>query len=336
MLSGPIPPELGRLTNFELLSLDHNNLSGPIPPELGNLTTLTSLYLHDNMLSGRIPPKLNRLTDLTILSLSDNLLFGPIPHDLSRLTELKYLILSNNRLSGLIPIELGSLPSLELLDLQTNHLVGNIPPELSSLVHLNRLSLADNSLFGLIPPELGDLTKLVQLNLSLTNTTCDGLDCGRLEDLEGLGLPCLPVPSLNDTNIVSVALGYSSEANRNLDLSLLPDSCKVVKLMGSHPNLHSIQFWRGCDDGCILSLVGTGARMLRKTRRDICLNSISVFLSGDVPHLEYEVGSIGSSIYVKNTLIYSNAQGKYNLSDPSFVDRITIRTRMKAAVHQTF
>ena len=32
-LSGPIPPELGRLFFLQDLSLNHNQLSGPIPPE---------------------------------------------------------------------------------------------------------------------------------------------------------------------------------------------------------------------------------------------------------------------------------------------------------------
>jgi hypothetical protein len=33
-LSGPIPPEPGRLTSLEFLQLHKNRLSGPIPPEL--------------------------------------------------------------------------------------------------------------------------------------------------------------------------------------------------------------------------------------------------------------------------------------------------------------
>ena len=39
-LSGPIPAELGQLTNLERLSLSDNQLSGPIPAELGQLTSL--------------------------------------------------------------------------------------------------------------------------------------------------------------------------------------------------------------------------------------------------------------------------------------------------------
>ena len=34
-LSGPIPPELGNLSNLEELELDANQLSRSIPPEIG-------------------------------------------------------------------------------------------------------------------------------------------------------------------------------------------------------------------------------------------------------------------------------------------------------------
>ena len=35
---GPIPPELGQLTNLQTLNLNNTHLSGPIPPELDTLT----------------------------------------------------------------------------------------------------------------------------------------------------------------------------------------------------------------------------------------------------------------------------------------------------------
>ena len=57
-LSGPIPPELGNLTNLDYLGLGVNQLSGPIPPELGNLTSLSRLSLKGNRLSGCIPMSL--------------------------------------------------------------------------------------------------------------------------------------------------------------------------------------------------------------------------------------------------------------------------------------
>ena len=51
------------------LVLQRNNLSGPIPPELPRLTRLANLSLFDNQLNGPIPPELARLTRLERLSL---------------------------------------------------------------------------------------------------------------------------------------------------------------------------------------------------------------------------------------------------------------------------
>ncbi len=57
-LSGPIPPDLGDLSNLQGLYLFTNSLTGPIPPELGDLSNLIHLVLFNNSLSGSIPPAL--------------------------------------------------------------------------------------------------------------------------------------------------------------------------------------------------------------------------------------------------------------------------------------
>ena len=59
-LTGPIPPELGSLSELKLLYLSENNLTGPIPPQLGKLVKLTYLFLGGNELSGPIPPQLGQ------------------------------------------------------------------------------------------------------------------------------------------------------------------------------------------------------------------------------------------------------------------------------------
>ena len=85
---GVTSDEAGRVTK---LHLSRNELSGPIPPELGSLTNLEALYLRGNQLSGAIPLELGNLTDLTQLSLSGNQLSGPIPPELGSLTNLEEL-----------------------------------------------------------------------------------------------------------------------------------------------------------------------------------------------------------------------------------------------------
>ena len=102
-MTGPIPPELGKLTKLELLRLSNNGLTGPIPPELGQLTQLTSLDLSGNGLTGPIPPELGKLTKLEFLRLSNNGLTGPIPPELGKLTKLRDLDLSNNEWTGCVP-----------------------------------------------------------------------------------------------------------------------------------------------------------------------------------------------------------------------------------------
>lgn len=47
-----MPPELGRITSLQRLSLARNWLSGEIPPQLGNLESLEYLNLYSNVLSG--------------------------------------------------------------------------------------------------------------------------------------------------------------------------------------------------------------------------------------------------------------------------------------------
>jgi len=72
-LSGPIPPELGNLSQLETLQLGVGNLTGPIPAELGNLSQLKTLELHYNPLCGVIPAELKNLSSLSILKLAHNL-----------------------------------------------------------------------------------------------------------------------------------------------------------------------------------------------------------------------------------------------------------------------
>ena len=188
-ISGPIPPELGNLSNLRSLFLESNELSGPIPPELGNLSNLRSLFLGWNELSGSIPPKLGALPHLQYLRLSDNALAGSIPPELGNLAHIEWLVLASNRLSGAIPPELGSLSELTQLDVADNALTGSIPSELGGLSELTQLDVAENAIAGPIPPELGNLTKLHGLFLEF-NDLVGGLpsEFGGLADLRELNV----------------------------------------------------------------------------------------------------------------------------------------------------
>jgi hypothetical protein len=148
------------------LSLRNNNLSGPLPPELGKLHC-TGIELDNNQLSGPIPPEIGNDDPgvvWAILILSHNNLSGPIPPELAKHNMLMRLDLSSNALTGAIPIELTKLGYLVGLFLSNNNLLGPIPPELGKLKRLGGLDLSSNNLSGPIPPELGNLKELKKGN----------------------------------------------------------------------------------------------------------------------------------------------------------------------------
>ena len=222
-LSGPIPPELGNLANLTTLYLGGNNLSGPVPPELGNLANLKALYLGGNNLSGPVPPELGNLANLKKLSLSENNLSGPVPPELGNLTNLKGLSLRQNNLSGPIPPELGNLYNLTTLYLSVNNLSGPVPPELGNLANLEALLLHENYLSGPVPPELGNLANLKDLWLTVNNLSGPvPPELGNLSNLEFLFLGgnnftgCLPLELKHATmeyhDLFEVGLPFCAEA----------------------------------------------------------------------------------------------------------------------------
>ncbi len=167
-LSGTIPPEMGDLTDLEVLWLHSNNLRGPIPAELGNLSNLQSLLLAHNGLRGPIPAELGSLANLESLWLQRNELTGPIPATLGQLSNLEELLLQDNQLTGPIPSELGLLRKLRALRLSDNRLTGRLPGSLRRLENLSVLFLGGNAFTGCVPSSLRDVERndLNLLNLA--------------------------------------------------------------------------------------------------------------------------------------------------------------------------
>ncbi|MCP4396914.1 MAG: PEP-CTERM sorting domain-containing protein [bacterium] len=115
-LSGPIPPEIGQLSELDELGLGVNHLTGQLPIQLTNLTKLQELYLFGNAIEGQLPSALGQLIHLRELNLGWNHLTGTIPETICNLSNLYNLSLNDNPLSGSLP----ECPACEL-SLQTLH-----------------------------------------------------------------------------------------------------------------------------------------------------------------------------------------------------------------------
>ena len=165
------------------LELTENRLKGVIPPQIGNLTNLQVLTL-DNY-TAKTPAGTPTPADI-------NQLTGRIPRELGNLVNLKKLKLDHNTLSGTIPTELRKLVKLEELTLSHNYIYGGVPPEFISLANLRVLDLSHNKMYGHIPPELGDLKKLEWLYLA--GNRWDGCIPSSLQAIQSRDFPDLNDP----------------------------------------------------------------------------------------------------------------------------------------------
>ncbi|WP_420629104.1 COR domain-containing protein [Candidatus Leptofilum sp.] len=143
-----VPPEIGLLTELNVLKLKDNKLT-VVPPEIWQLTKLKSLWLEGNQLMA-ISSEIGQLTVLTKLFLYDNQLTA-LPPEIGQLRALDLLSLHRNQLTT-IPREIGLLTSLEELWLPDNQIT-SIPPEVTKLTKLRRLRLENNPDLP-IPPEI--------------------------------------------------------------------------------------------------------------------------------------------------------------------------------------
>ncbi|KAA8515211.1 hypothetical protein F0562_018390 [Nyssa sinensis] len=166
LLDGTIPSFLGNISTLKQLNLSYNPFSpGRIPPELGNLTNLEILWLSDCDLVGPIPDSIGQLKRLTDLDLALNNLNGPIPSSLTELSSVIQIELYNNSLTGNLPVTgWSNMTALRLLDVSMNELNGTIPDELCSL-QLGSLNLYQNQFEGNLPKSIAKSPYLYELRL---------------------------------------------------------------------------------------------------------------------------------------------------------------------------
>uniref|UniRef100_A0A0E0PJP7 non-specific serine/threonine protein kinase n=1 Tax=Oryza rufipogon TaxID=4529 RepID=A0A0E0PJP7_ORYRU len=135
-LTGAVPSFFGKAFPF-------NALSGPLPKELGNLTNLLSLGISFNNFSGQLPEELGNMTNLQQMYIDSCGFSGPFPSTFSKLQNLKILRSSDNDFTGKIPDYLGIMPKLEDMAFQGNSFEGPIPPSLANLTKLTNLRIGD-------------------------------------------------------------------------------------------------------------------------------------------------------------------------------------------------
>nr|XP_015640836.1 probable LRR receptor-like serine/threonine-protein kinase At1g56140 isoform X3 [Oryza sativa Japonica Group] len=193
-LSGPLPKELGNLTNLLSLGISFNNFSGQLPKELGNMTNLQQMYIDSCGFSGPFPSTFSKLQNLKILRSSDNDFTGKIPDYLGIMPKLEDMAFQGNSFEGPIP------PSLANLTKLTNLRIGDIVNGSSSLAFISNLTSLSNLILrnckisgNLAPVDFSKFGVLTLLDLSFNNITGQ-----------------IPQTILNMTNLEFLFLGNNS------------------------------------------------------------------------------------------------------------------------------
>ncbi|XP_062027293.1 receptor-like protein EIX1 [Rosa rugosa] len=191
-----IPKFIGSLSQLKELKLAYANFSGPVPPQLGSLSNLHTLDLSENYdVHSENLEWLSHLSSLRYLNMSyiDLSKVVNLPQSLSKLTSLTELRLLQCHLHDVNLRSLSfinSSTSLQLLDVSRNSLnssifywIANVS---SNFVHID---LWDNNLEGPIPDVFTSMLSLVTLDLS-SNQLEGGIPKGfqNLCSLESLGL----------------------------------------------------------------------------------------------------------------------------------------------------
>ncbi|CAL9116813.1 unnamed protein product [Musa acuminata var. zebrina] len=216
----PVPTMIASLVHLEYLNLSYAMFDGPIPPQLGNLSNLhyfdlqgwyDDLHVDDLDWLSRIPSLkyldmslvdlsratnwfhiVNSISTLEVLHLSSTRLpyaLSPLPpfnltaiatldlswnsnitsamlRWLSNATSLENLLLSS---CGEIPSTIGGLQNLYFLCLRDNSIIGQIPDTIGRLHSLKYLDISNNNLSGLLPKTMGGLCNLTKIDLSQNN-----------------------------------------------------------------------------------------------------------------------------------------------------------------------
>jgi len=90
-------------TALQSIRVNGNNFTGPILPQINKLSTLKNLDISMNGFTGTLPDELLTLINLTTLDLSNNMLTGTLNSGFENLINLRTLKIHSNDLSGSVP-----------------------------------------------------------------------------------------------------------------------------------------------------------------------------------------------------------------------------------------
>jgi hypothetical protein len=252
-LSGPIPSELGLLTDLIALGFEQNPLIiGTIPDTLQNLTALQRFKCMYCSLTGVIPTWIGQAwPELFLLGLTENSITGSLPASLSDLSNLFLIALDDNFLTGSLDA-LQSLSSLERVYLEQNDFVGTIDGAfMAAAVGLKTLDLSNNNLVGSVPTHLMESVEILDLHdnqltvfsdtvpennnlemLALHRNPFVGTLPSSIDNLQALTHLDLTSTTFNGTmpqfGLASQSLTYLFLADTTFDAGTIPDSYQAL------------------------------------------------------------------------------------------------------------
>lgn len=209
---GPVPSQIGRLTELEELIIPRNQLTGTIPTEIGLLRKLSIVDFQENLFTGALPFEFGNLVRLTRLRLGYNQWNWTLPSSLKKLsmlslfeatysgmerlpevieeyTSLKNLRLKGNAIKQKIPTGLSKLVLLQEFHLGENQLSGPIPPQLSSWRNIEDMKVHGNDISGSLPTQIGFWTNMRELSISDNQFTgALPTEIGKMREMKQLGL----------------------------------------------------------------------------------------------------------------------------------------------------
>ena len=128
-LGGPLPEEIGQLTQLVNLNISKTGFSGTVPESIKNLDALKNFMAFTTKLSGNAPDFWDELASLELVQLYDiPTMGGPLPESFGRCTKLKNIYMYSCNFEGNIPESWANLPTTMVnVRIYDNKLTGVVP-----------------------------------------------------------------------------------------------------------------------------------------------------------------------------------------------------------------